>query len=338
MLDGYPVGSNAIIAVRMLDASGNPVAGVASGTLTATLITPDGTGAAVTLAAWVEHNTGAFAAGAGKSVYMATVPAANIAAAGNYVLGISSATGPSSCVAAFSAWADGYTSAVGSNVTTILSRVDVATSSRMASFTYTAPDNTTIANIYSRLGAPTAASISADIANIYSRLGVPAGGVSIANDVSLVRADTNATYTTVGYIYSRLGNSSTSLATEFSRLDATVSSRMATFAYTAPDNTGITNIYNRIGAPVGASISVDIASAKTAIDEALGIAYKNSVLDNQVYTNGKMTSARLRVYNNKTNADAATAGGAQATGLLYTFTISATYDGSGNLTFYKMTR
>jgi hypothetical protein len=72
-------------------------------------------------------------------------------------------------------------------------------------------------------------------------------------------------------------------------LDATISSRLASAAYTAPDNASIATIladvnsgagaiYNRIGAPVGASIAADIAALPTAngnadalLDRAAGV-------------------------------------------------------------------
>lgn len=46
-------------------------------------------------------------------------------------------------------------------------------------------------------------------------------------------------------------------------IDATVSSRLATSGYTAPDNATITTINSRLGAPTGASHAADVAAVKS---------------------------------------------------------------------------
>lgn len=143
--------------------------------------------------------------------------------------------------------------------------------------------------------------------------------------------------------------------------------------------------YTRIGAPVGASISADIAGAITSIKGAsnkditqvdtaisgavvsikgsgdkdltqvdtdvnavgsavsmlsssvariLALSYDNIHEDSQTYDgDGRLTSARFRAYDTAAHA---LAGG--VTGLLYTYTIGATYDGSGHCTKFTMTR
>jgi len=71
----------------------------------------------------------------------------------------------------------------------------------------------------------------------------------------------------------------------------------------------------------------------TAVIKQLGLSYDNTVMDSQVFdTNGNLTSARVRCYDNSTDA---MAGG--LTGLLYTFTIFATYDTAGRCTLYRQT-
>lgn len=65
-------------------------------------------------------------------------------------------------------------------------------------------------------------------------------------------------------------------------IDATVSSRLATSGYTAPDNATITTINSRIGAPVGASISADVASVKA--DTSVIQTTAQSALTAQGYT------------------------------------------------------
>jgi hypothetical protein len=131
-------------------------------------------------------------------------------------------------------------------------------------------------DVYSRLGAPAGASVSADIAIVagyvdtevaaikaktdqltftvsnqvdvnvvdwkgsaapamtgdaYARLGAPAGA-SVSADVAAVKADT-------GTLTTRLTSTRAGL---LDHLDADISSRMATFSYTAPDNAGIAAI------------------------------------------------------------------------------------------------
>ena len=64
-----------------------------------------------------------------------------------------------------------------------------------------------------------------------------------------------------------------------------------------------------------------------------GIVLDNSVIDNQVYdVNDNLTSARIRHYSTKANAQAA-----GDTGLLNTWTISASYTGT-YLNNFIMTR
>ncbi len=60
--------------------------------------------------------------------------------------------------------------AVRTELTTELARIDVATSTRLASGSYTAPDNSTIGTINTKLGTP-AASVSADIAAVKTDTG-----------------------------------------------------------------------------------------------------------------------------------------------------------------------
>jgi hypothetical protein len=77
----------------------------------------------------------------------------------------------------------------------------------------------------------------------------------------------------------------------------------------------------------------DVGSILTATQVIAGLVHDNGVLDTTVYDgDGNMTSARLRTYNSKANAQAA--GG---TGLIDTFTVTATYSG-GRLATYTLVR
>jgi hypothetical protein len=79
-----------------------------------------------------------------------------------------------------------------------------------------------------------------------------------------------------------------------------------------------------------ANLVSDIYSKVTDI---LGLVYANSVLDQQTYNGaGKLTGGRLRTYDTSANALAA-----GVTGLLKTWTVYATYDGSNNETLFRIT-
>lgn len=112
-------------------------------------------------------------------------------------------------------------------------------------------------------------------------------------------------------------------------------------------NIDLTQVYTRLGAPAGASMSADIASIKgdsstintntanlgTLLTRALGLMHENSVMDQTTFDpSNNLTSARLRLYNTKANAVAA-----GATGLLYTYTITASYTGE-NVQTYTVVR
>lgn len=91
----------------------------------------------------------------------------------------------------------------------------------------------------------------------------------------------------------------------------------------------------------GASLPSDIryvsssfyAREADALTRAVGLLHENSVMDNITYTvGGKLTSARVRLYDSKVNALAA-----GVTGLLHEYGIAATYSGA-NLLSYTVTK
>ena len=69
-----------------------------------------------------------------------------------------------------------------------------------------------------------------------------------------------------------------------------------------------------------------------ALSRMVGLLHENSVMDNTAYSGGKLTSARVRLYDSPANATAA-----GATGKLFEYQITATYTG-GNLSTYLVTR
>lgn len=79
--------------------------------------------------------------------------------------------------------------------------------------------------------------------------------------------------------------------------------------------------------------TVEVSSDKTNILRILGLLHENAVLDQQTYDGGgSLISARLRVYDSKTNALSA-----GLTGLSFTYAIQASYS-NGQLTNWKITR
>jgi len=77
-----------------------------------------------------------------------------------------------------------------------------------------------------------------------------------------------------------------------------------------------------------AAVKVDTAAALVALAKMLGLSSENTYRDTTVYDgDGNLTSARLRAYDSAANA---TTHG--ATGLLYTWTFTATYSGPGAMT------
>lgn len=68
------------------------------------------------------------------------------------------------------------------------------------------------------------------------------------------------------------------------------------------------------------------------LSRAVGLLHENSVMDQTSFSGGKLTAARVRLYDSAANATAAT-----NTGKLFEYHIAATYSG-GNLTSYIVTK
>lgn len=106
------------------------------------------------------------------------------------------------------------------------------------------------------------------------------------------------------------------------------------------DGNDVSQVFDRIGAPTGASLSADVAgqtatlnAVSTMLTRALGMMHENSVLDQTVFDgDNNLTAARFRIYSSKANAEAA-----GLTGLIATYTITASYTG-GNLTNYTVVK
>lgn len=81
----------------------------------------------------------------------------------------------------------------------------------------------------------------------------------------------------------------------------------------------------------------DVDDLASSIARMLGLVHENAFIDNTEYdVNSMLVSARVRVYDSKTNAQSATDGGSEATGLIATYTIAAAYEGPGEMKTYRM--
>ena len=79
--------------------------------------------------------------------------------------------------------------------------------------------------------------------------------------------------------------------------------------------------------------SIEVSSDKTNITRLLGLVHDNAVLDQTNYnSDGRLVSARLRIYDTKTNAQAA-----GATGKLFEYAIATVFV-AGLVNTYTMTR
>lgn len=156
-------------------------------------------------------------------------------------------------------------------------------------------------------------------------IGTPAGA-DVSADVAAVKAETAA------------------IKAKTDNIPATPSSQAdVTGARDSIKGTGlhdIADLYSRLGAPAGASLAADVASVKVdsaalsaQMARAMGLLHENSVLDNTSHDSlSNMTAGRLRIYDTKANAEAA-----GATGLLGTYSITATFV-SGLLSSYTVVK
>ena len=87
---------------------------------------------------------------------------------------------------------------------------------------------------------------------------------------------------------------------------------------------------------VSQSSTDDLAASLARV---LGLVHENAFIDNTVYDSSSMLlSGRVRIFDSKTNAQAATDGGNETTGLLATYTIEAEYESPGRMRQYRMVK
>lgn len=75
-----------------------------------------------------------------------------------------------------------------------------------------------------------------------------------------------------------------------------------------------------------------------SISRLLGLAHENAFIDNTIYdANSMLLSARVRIFDSKVSAQAATDGGSEA-GVVATYTVTADYEGVGQMRTYLMVK
>lgn len=80
----------------------------------------------------------------------------------------------------------------------------------------------------------------------------------------------------------------------------------------------------------------DVDDLASAIVRLLGLNHENAFIDNTVFdTFGQLVSARIRIFDSKANAEAATDGGSETVGLIATYSMTADYEGAGRLKSYR---
>jgi len=111
--------------------------------------------------------------------------------------------------------------------------------------------------------------------------------------------------------------------------------------------TKVTNIENDLTEIKGAgfdtgshslSIIGDKMPDKVDIARLLGLNHENAFIDNTVHdADAQLVSARLRIFDSKVNAEAATDGGAEITGLVATWNMISIWEGVNKMKTFRMT-
>lgn len=86
---------------------------------------------------------------------------------------------------------------------------------------------------------------------------------------------------------------------------------------------------------VATDSNLDDLAAK--IIRALGLLHENAFIDNTVHDAlGSLVAARIRLFDSKTNVEAATDGGSETTGLVATYEIETTYEADCRMGTYRV--
>lgn len=130
-------------------------------------------------------------------------------------------------------------------------------------------------------------------------------------------------------------------STKLANLDTTISSRMATFTYTAPDNTSIGDIktevlthpnLTEIEASTVLAKEATLTTINTLVTRALGLSQENYRIKDPVYnTNNDLLSSTIEIFANASDCEADTSPTAS-------YSVVATYDTSNRLLTYKVVK
>lgn len=83
--------------------------------------------------------------------------------------------------------------------------------------------------------------------------------------------------------------------------------------------------------------SIDDLAAKLL--RILGLVHENAFIDNTVHDGfGNLVAARVRLFDSKANADLATDGGSETTGLVATYEVETAYEAECRMGTYRMTK
>lgn len=83
----------------------------------------------------------------------------------------------------------------------------------------------------------------------------------------------------------------------------------------------------------------DIDDLATLIVRLLGMNHENAFIDNTSHdAHNQLLTARVRLFDSKTNALAATDGGSETTGLIATYSMTTQYEVPGRMKQYRMVR
>lgn len=239
----YKQSTTAMFPVRLINsASGTPSAGITTGSVTATAKKADGTVVTLTVTGnWTEETNGAFN---NSGTYYLTIPGSALDQLGLF----SYAVAVSGC--------DPF---IGDANIIAYNTNDLSTS--------IAGVQTTANNIYSRLGAPAGASVSADIASnltainsnntaiaaVSTKLGTPAGA-SVSADIAQVESQVATVNTDMTTVTADVVAMNTKLGTP-------VGASIAVDIATVSGHAASADL--KLGTPAGASVSADIASIKS---------------------------------------------------------------------------
>jgi len=85
--------------------------------------------------------------------------------------------------------------------------------------------------------------------------------------------------------------------------------------------------------------SANIEDIYDMVRRLLGLGHENIFIDNTEYNDdGQLINARVRLFDSKSNCDAATDGGSETTGLLAAYRLDSTWDSVNEFNVFKQTR